>query len=88
MKTIVTNGCFDGFHYGHLKILQEARKLGDKLIVLIDNDDMIRRTKGEGRRLMPLNERMEVLFALSNDALRMKFLFRALNIFFSFTAML
>ena len=65
MKVVLTNGCFDGFHYGHLRLLQEARKLGDKLIVMIDTDESIKKSKGEGRLLWPEIERVSVIRALS-----------------------
>jgi len=64
MRTVMTNGCFDGFHYGHLRILQEARKLGDRLIVFVDTDESIRKSKGGGRLLCPEIERVSIIKAL------------------------
>jgi len=52
VKVVTTNGVFDILHEGHLHILREARKLGDKLIVLINSDESVRKLKGECR---PIN---------------------------------
>ena len=65
-KTIVTtNGCFDLIHVGHLRYLQEAKKLGDLLVVGINSDSSVRKLKGEKRPLIPENERAEMLAGLS-----------------------
>ena len=53
MTVVFTNGCFDILHYGHLKYLEEASKLGSKLIVGLNSDCSVRALKGEGR---PLNQ--------------------------------
>ena len=64
-ETIVfTNGCFDLLHMGHVRHLQEARKLGSCLIVAINSDESIRRLKGPGRPVIGQDERAEVLGAL------------------------
>jgi D-beta-D-heptose 7-phosphate kinase/D-beta-D-heptose 1-phosphate adenosyltransferase len=63
-KVVFTNGCFDLLHSGHLHLLREAKKLGDVLIVAINTDDSIRRLKGDGRPVLPLEERAELLAAL------------------------
>ena len=60
---VLTNGCFDPFHVGHLYYLQAARKLGDILIVAVTMDEYM--NKGEGRPAFPLNERMDILRALA-----------------------
>ena len=60
---VLTNGCFDPFHVGHLYYLQAARKLGDVLIVAVTMDEYM--NKGEGRPAFPLNERMDILRALA-----------------------
>ena len=63
-KIVSTNGCFDILHVGHVQLLQQARALGDCLIVFINADESVRRLKGESR---PVNEqiaRAEVLAAL------------------------
>jgi D-beta-D-heptose 7-phosphate kinase/D-beta-D-heptose 1-phosphate adenosyltransferase len=64
-KVIFTNGCFDLLHRGHLFLLQEARKLGDVLVVGVNSDASARRVKGPGRPLMPEEDRVELLEALS-----------------------
>lgn len=61
LKIVLTSGSFDLIHLGHLKYLAEARKLGDLLIVGVDNDAKIRARKGEDRPMVPQAERLEVL---------------------------
>jgi rfaE bifunctional protein nucleotidyltransferase chain/domain len=64
-KTIVfTNGVFDLLHPGHLRYLQQARALGDLLIVGVNSDRSSRANKGEGRPITPETERAEILEAL------------------------
>ena len=63
-KVVTTNGCFDILHVGHLRYLQEAKRLGDILIVAINSDDSVRAIKGSKRPLVPENERAEILAAL------------------------
>jgi D-beta-D-heptose 7-phosphate kinase/D-beta-D-heptose 1-phosphate adenosyltransferase len=63
-RVVFTNGCFDLLHAGHVDLLQKARALGDLLVVGLNDDDSLRRAKGEGRPLLPLEERAEVLQAL------------------------
>lgn len=63
-KLVFTNGCFDLLHPGHVRYLTEARALGDRLVVAVNADETVSRLKGEGRPLVPLEERMEVLAAL------------------------
>jgi D-beta-D-heptose 7-phosphate kinase/D-beta-D-heptose 1-phosphate adenosyltransferase len=64
-KTIVfTNGCFDLLHSGHIQYLNEARELGDFLVLGINDDDSVKRLKGENRPILPLRERMEILSGL------------------------
>ncbi len=65
-KTVsVANGCFDLLHAGHLHILTEAARQADKLVVLVDTDESVRRLKGEGRPVYKLEDRMKHLAALS-----------------------
>lgn len=64
-KIVFTNGCFDLLHVGHSRYLWEARGLGDALVVAINDDDSIRRLKGEGRPVLKLQERLEVLAGLA-----------------------
>ena len=61
---VMTNGCFDLLHPGHIRYLQEASKLGDKLIVAVNSDDSVRRLKGDSRPINPCADRMEMLAAL------------------------
>jgi len=63
-KIVFTNGCFDILHLGHIKYLEEAKKLGDILIVGINGDKSVRILKGEGHPIMPEEERAEILSAL------------------------
>ncbi len=63
-RIVFTNGCFDLLHPGHVCILQEARELGDALIVGLNSDASVRQLKGEGRPVLPERERAEILAAL------------------------
>ncbi|WP_261665567.1 bifunctional D-glycero-beta-D-manno-heptose-7-phosphate kinase/D-glycero-beta-D-manno-heptose 1-phosphate adenylyltransferase HldE [Erwinia mallotivora] len=63
-KVVMTNGCFDILHAGHVSYLANARKLGDRLIVAVNSDDSTKRLKGESRPVNPLVNRMIVLGAL------------------------
>ena len=65
-RLVFTNGCFDLLHPGHVRYLQEARKLGDRLVVAVNADETVARLKGAGRPLTPLAERMEILAALAS----------------------
>lgn len=62
---VLTNGCFDLLHPGHLRYLKQAKALGDRLIVLINDDESVRRLKGEQRPVNLLSSRMEMLSALA-----------------------
>jgi D-beta-D-heptose 7-phosphate kinase/D-beta-D-heptose 1-phosphate adenosyltransferase len=64
-RAVFTNGCFDLLHLGHIRYLQEARSLGDFLILGLNSDDSVRRLKGPTRPLVPAEERAEILAALS-----------------------
>ncbi len=63
-RIVFTNGCFDLLHPGHVCILQQARELGDALIVGLNSDASVRQLKGEGRPVLPERERAEILAAL------------------------
>jgi len=64
-ETVVfTNGCFDILHAGHVAYLEEASRLGDRLVVAVNVDDTVRQLKGAGRPVNPLANRMRVLAAL------------------------
>ena len=65
-KTVFTNGCFDILHRGHIHLFHEAKKLGDILIVAVNDDSSIRKIKGSTRPIFPLEERMEVLDAIAD----------------------
>lgn len=62
----LANGCFDLLHVGHVRYLHAAKQLGGRLIVAINSDDSVHALKGEGRPLMPAEERAEILSALSD----------------------
>ncbi|MEE7624815.1 bifunctional D-glycero-beta-D-manno-heptose-7-phosphate kinase/D-glycero-beta-D-manno-heptose 1-phosphate adenylyltransferase HldE [Methylobacter sp. Wu8] len=64
-RIIMTNGCFDLLHAGHVTYLQQARALGDRLVVAVNSDASVRRLKGETRPINGLQERMTVLAALA-----------------------
>ncbi|MXZ28803.1 MAG: bifunctional D-glycero-beta-D-manno-heptose-7-phosphate kinase/D-glycero-beta-D-manno-heptose 1-phosphate adenylyltransferase HldE [Gammaproteobacteria bacterium] len=63
---VMTNGCFDLLHAGHTACLAEARALGDRLMVAVNDDESVRRLKGGSRPLVPLDQRMAVLAALGS----------------------
>jgi D-beta-D-heptose 7-phosphate kinase/D-beta-D-heptose 1-phosphate adenosyltransferase len=64
-RIVFTNGCFDLLHVGHVGSLQEARALGDRLVVAVNSDAGVARLKGPGRPLVPARERAELLAALA-----------------------
>ena len=64
LKIVFTNGCFDIIHPGHTRYLQEARLLGDVLIVGINTDDSVRQLKGPGRPILNESERIDILLSL------------------------
>jgi rfaE bifunctional protein nucleotidyltransferase chain/domain len=61
---VFTNGCFDLLHPGHIASLEQARSLGDALLVGINSDASVRQLKGPGRPVFPQLERAEILAAL------------------------
>jgi D-beta-D-heptose 7-phosphate kinase/D-beta-D-heptose 1-phosphate adenosyltransferase len=61
---VLTNGCFDLIHRGHTDYLEQARALGDVLVVGLNDDESVRRLKGRGRPLQPLADRAALLLAL------------------------
>ncbi len=63
-RVVLTNGCFDLLHPGHVALLESARREGDVLIVALNSDVSVRALKGEGRPLVPEDERAEILLAL------------------------
>jgi D-glycero-beta-D-manno-heptose 1-phosphate adenylyltransferase len=62
----LANGCFDLLHVGHIRYLHAAKQIGGRLIVAINSDESVRVLKGDGRPLMPAEERAEILSALSD----------------------
>ena len=85
-KIILTNGCFDLLHVGHVRYLQAAKQLGGKLVVAVNSDSSTRQLKGEGRPHVPEHERAELLSALADvdavtifDTLDVKDLIRLLR---------
>jgi rfaE bifunctional protein nucleotidyltransferase chain/domain len=63
-RVVFTNGCFDLLHPGHIHSLEAARNLGEVLIVGINSDKSVRTLKGQGRPLIPEQERAEILASL------------------------
>jgi D-glycero-beta-D-manno-heptose 1-phosphate adenylyltransferase len=64
-KIVFTNGCFDLLHPGHVKLLEQAKSLGDTLIVGINSDGSVRKNKGAHRPVMAEGERAEILAGLA-----------------------
>lgn len=64
-RIVFTNGCFDIIHAGHVAYLNDIRALGDRLIVAVNDDDSVRRLKGDTRPIHSLEDRMAVLAGLS-----------------------
>ena len=65
-RVVVSNGCFDILHVGHVRYLAAARKLGDVLVVGLNGDDSVRQLKGGGRPVNRERDRAEVLTALES----------------------
>jgi D-beta-D-heptose 7-phosphate kinase/D-beta-D-heptose 1-phosphate adenosyltransferase len=65
-RVVLTNGCFDILHAGHVSYLEEAKSCGDRLIVAVNDDDSVRRLKGASRPLNSLADRMAVLAGLAS----------------------
>jgi rfaE bifunctional protein nucleotidyltransferase chain/domain/rfaE bifunctional protein kinase chain/domain len=61
---VAAGGCFDLLHTGHVRLLRRARDLGDALVVLINSDESVRQIKGDGRPVVPAEDRARVLAAL------------------------
>ena len=64
-RVVLANGCFDLLHVGHVRYLQGAADLGDRLVVALNSDRSIAGLKGEGRPLMPLADRAEIIASLA-----------------------
>ena len=65
-RITLTNGCFDLLHVGHVRYLHAARELGGKVVVAVNGDDSVRALKGEGRPVVPAEERAEILASLAD----------------------
>jgi len=65
-RITLANGCFDLLHVGHVRYLHAAKQLGGRLVVAVNSDESVRSLKGEGRPLMPAEERAEILAALAD----------------------
>ena len=63
-RVVLANGCFDVVHVGHVRYLRGARELGDVLVVAVNGDAAVRTLKGEGRPVMPAEERAEIIAAI------------------------
>ena len=63
-KVIMSNGCFDLMHTGHITYLQQARELGDRLVIAVNSDESVKQLKGESRPINNLQNRMTMLAAL------------------------
>ena len=63
-RLVLTNGCFDLLHSGHVRLLARARRLGDALAVAVNSDSSVRKIKGPGRPIVGEKERAEILAAL------------------------
>ena len=64
-KVVFTNGCYDLLHPGHIRLLEQARSLGDILILALNSDESVRRLKGPSRPLLSEQERVEVASGLA-----------------------
>lgn len=65
-KIVFTNGCFDLLHSGHIRLFAESKLLGDMLIVALDDDESVKRLKGQGRPVINIKERVKILCALDS----------------------
>jgi D-glycero-beta-D-manno-heptose 1-phosphate adenylyltransferase len=65
-RIILTNGCFDLLHVGHVRYLHGAKQLGGRLVVGVNGDESVRQIKGSGRPIMPAEERAEIVASLED----------------------
>ena len=63
-KLVVTNGCFDILHPGHIKIFKTSKNKGDKLLVLVNSDKSIKLNKGKKRPIIKLKDRIQILSSI------------------------
>jgi D-beta-D-heptose 7-phosphate kinase/D-beta-D-heptose 1-phosphate adenosyltransferase len=64
LKVVFTNGCFDILHAGHIRYLESAAELGDRLIIAVNSDEMVKKLKGESRPINVLSSRLYLLASL------------------------
>ncbi len=64
-RVVLVGGCFDILHIGHVSFLSEAKKMGDCLVILIENDEKVKKLKGENRPIFTQEIRAEMLSALN-----------------------
>lgn len=64
LRVVLANGCFDLLHVGHVRSLEQARSLGDRLVIGVNADASVRRLKGAARPIVPARQRAELLAAL------------------------
>lgn len=64
-RIVFTNGVYDLLHHGHVQYLEEARALGDRLVVGVNRDESVRRLKGAGRPIVPEDSRLHLIEALA-----------------------
>lgn len=65
-QVVLTNGCFDILHVGHIRYFHAAKQLGGRLVVALNADESVRKLKGEGRPVMNEQERAEIVAALAD----------------------
>jgi rfaE bifunctional protein nucleotidyltransferase chain/domain len=65
-RVVLANGCFDPLHVGHVRYLSDAKRHGDLLVVAVNDDAGARRLKGEGRPVVPADERARLVAALAD----------------------
>ena len=65
-RIVLTNGCFDLLHVGHIRLLSASKQLGDVLIVALDDDESVKQLKGSGRPIINENERLRIISALDS----------------------
>jgi D-beta-D-heptose 7-phosphate kinase / D-beta-D-heptose 1-phosphate adenosyltransferase len=63
-RIVLTNGCFDVLHRGHVECLQQAASLGDVLVVGVESDETVRKVKGPGRPVIPAEDRAAIVAAI------------------------
>lgn len=64
MKKVLVGGCFDLLHFGHIKFLEESKKMGDHLVVALESDENVKRMKGETRPIHTQEQRKAMLLSL------------------------